>query len=613
VNVLLVNMPFGSVTRPALSLGLLKSELAASGVPARVENLALSFAEMIGRDEYLYLSDRTPPELLAGDWIFSACLFGDDPDRADAFERLATSPGFAADFDVIRHARSCAEGFVRRCLAAVDWAAYDVVGFTSTFAQNGASLALARRVKELHRSCLIVLGGANCEDQMGLTLHRCFPFVDFVCSGEADLSFPRLVQSLGTDGRPADIPGVVARGRGGSVCRSLSPERVLDLDELPYPSFDEFFEQVGPGARKVVVMETSRGCWWGDKHHCTFCGIDFPLRYRSKSSDRALDELLWLRARYDARMFVMADEILDMRYFREFIPRLAELREPVSIFYETKANLTKDQVRLLARAGICQIQPGIESLSGGVLRLIDKGVTPAQNVQLLKWCEECGIEPRWNILYGVPGEDPADYTGAPETVAALEHLRPPQACGPIRLDRFSPYFTAPAAHGIASVRPSAAYGLVYDLPSEALAGLAYYFDFDFADGRDPDAYTRKLRRAVASWTEGYRAGRLVFADDGEHVTIVDRRGGGVRTYRYSGWRRQAYLECDVARPRARLEALAEDRGVSARQLHRFLAELIEARLLLDLDGRCVSLAVRSADHPEDLPVLSAAEERVPTV
>ena len=57
-------------------------------------------------------------------------------------------------------------------------------------------------------------------------------------------------------------------------------------------------------------METSRGCWWGDKHHCSFCGIDFPLRYRSKSPDRALNELLRLRARYDARLFVMADDIL---------------------------------------------------------------------------------------------------------------------------------------------------------------------------------------------------------------------------------------------------------------------------------------------------------------
>ncbi len=282
MNVALVNMPFASAARPSLALGLLKSELGAIGVSAHVENFALSFAELIGRDEYLYLSDQAPPELLAGEWVFAACLFRDDPGRTELYERLAGSSRYAADLDVIRYARSRAEDFLRGCLAAVDWHQYDVVGFTTTFAQNIASLALAQRVKELHPSCRIVFGGANCEGEMGLALHRCFPFVDLVCSGEADLSFPRLVRGLHEDGEAAEIPGVVARRRGRTVYRSLSAERVRNLDELPYPSFDEFFEHADRGMRRVVVMETARGCWWGDKHHCTFCGIDFPLKYRSR-------------------------------------------------------------------------------------------------------------------------------------------------------------------------------------------------------------------------------------------------------------------------------------------------------------------------------------------
>ena len=287
-------------------------------------------------------------------------------------------------------------------MESVDWDAYDVVGFTTTFAQNVASLALARRVKERSPESVVVFGGANCEGEMGLALHRSFPFVDLVCAGEADLTFPRLLTALRDGGDPAEIPGVVARRAGDSVYSSLSPQRVHDLDELPYPDFDDFFEQAGAERRRVVVMETARGCWWGDKHHCGFCGIDFPEKYRSKSPERALAELLALRDAYDAQAFVMTDEILDMRYFRDFIPRLAELEEPVTIFYETKANLTKAQLQLLAGAGIRQIQPGIESFSSRVLGLVDKGVSAVQNVQLLKWCEELGIEARWNILYGVP-------------------------------------------------------------------------------------------------------------------------------------------------------------------------------------------------------------------
>lgn len=593
-NVVLVNMPFASATRPSLALGLLKSELNAIGVSTRVENFMLSFAELIGPEDYLYLSDQGAPELIAGDWVFASCLFGEDSGRTESFERLAGSAQYAADLTTIRHARSRAEKFLRSCFEAVDWQAFDVIGFTTTFAQNAASLALAQRIKEAHPSCRIVFGGANCEGEMGLALHRSFPFVDYVCAGEADLSFPTLVRQLG-DGRDEGIPGVIARRGGRSCCPTLTPERVRDLDDLPYPDFDDFFEHPDRGPRRVIVMETARGCWWGDKHHCTFCGVNFPLKYRSKSPQRALDELLALRARYDVRQFVMADEILDLRYFKEFVPRLAQLEDPVSVFYETKANLTKDQLGLLARAGIRQIQPGIESLTGNVLRLIDKGVSPAQNVQLLKWCEECGIEPRWNLLYGVPGEEPDDYAVAAETVAALVHLQPPQACGPVRLDRFSPYFANPAAHGIANVRPSAAYRLVYDLPDEAVFELAYHFDFEFADGRDPAAYTQALREGVRHWRTTYRPARLVYSDDGETVTIVDRRARRTRVYEYGGWQREVYLEGDAARPRARLLATAERRGVSARRVDAFLAELTEARLLLELDGRCVSLAARSTE------------------
>lgn len=592
-------MPFGSMMRPSLALGLLKSELAAIGVAARVENFALAFAELIGEESYLYLSDQPPPAVLAGEWVFASCLSGGDPDRVDAFERHASSVVSPAELDVIRDARSKAEGFLRRCVATVDWAAYDVVGFTTTFAQNVASLALARRVKELRPESVVVLGGANCEGEMGLALHRSFPFVDLVCTGEADLTFPRLLSALRGGGEPAEIPGVIARGRADSVYSSLSPRRVRDLDGLPYPDFHEFFEQAGTARRRVVVMETARGCWWGDKHHCTFCGIDFPAKYRSKSPERALDELLHLRDVYDARLFVMTDEILDMRYFRDFIPRLAEQEEPVSIFYETKANLTKAQLRLLARAGVRQIQPGIESFSSRVLGLVEKGVTAAQNVQLLKWCEELGIEARWNILYGVPGEEPDDYATAGTTIDAVEHLRPPQGCGPVRLDRFSPYYVDPAAFGIVNVRPSASYRLVYDLTERALSGLAYYFDFDFADGRDPAGYTFGLREGVARWTDAHRPGSLVYSDDGETLTIVDRRGGREDERELSGWRREVYLHCDESRPRARVERLALEWGARPGQLRRFLAGLVEARSMIELDGRLLSLAVRSSEEPGD--------------
>ena len=106
------------------------------------------------------------------------------------------------------------------------------------------------------------------------------------------------------------------------------------------------------------------------------------------------------------------------------------------ICYEIKANLTKEQVRLLAQAGIRDVQPGIESLSTPLLRLMKKGCSRLQNIQLLKWCRELGVRPIWNILWGFPGEDPAEYSEMAAMMPALSHLQPPMSAAKLRLDRF---------------------------------------------------------------------------------------------------------------------------------------------------------------------------------
>ncbi|MCI0442202.1 radical SAM protein, partial [bacterium] len=109
------------------------------------------------------------------------------------------------------------------------------------------------------------------------------------------------------------------------------------------------------------------------------------------------------------------DSILDLRYYKDYIPKLAERTTKLDLFYEVKANLKKVQIRLLRDAGVRTIQPGIESFSNSILQLMGKGVSALQNIQLLKWCKELGVSVYWNLLWGFPGEDPLEYdrmTGA---------------------------------------------------------------------------------------------------------------------------------------------------------------------------------------------------------
>ncbi|WP_051367028.1 RiPP maturation radical SAM C-methyltransferase [Hamadaea tsunoensis] len=597
MKILLVNMPFGAV-RPAIGPSLLKAHLAGSGCETRIAYLNLRYAQLLGGTDFTYIADRSPTQSLAGDWVFAPALFGrrEEADRRyradfrERFGRFAPPEGPLACLD---RARALVEPFLDECLEQVDWAGYDLIGFTSTFTQHVASLALAKRVKERHPEKVVVFGGANCEDRMGLALHRSFPFVDYVCGGEADISFPELVRTIRDGGDPATIPGVISRP--GSTYPALAPQRVKDMDALPLPDYEDYFEQLAltGGGNRSILMECSRGCWWGEKHHCTFCGLNgTSMAFRSKSAARVLDEIDEQIRRYRSAHIEMVDNILDMHYFQDLLPELERRRLDLGLFFETKANLTKAQVRQLRAAGVTAIQPGIESFSSDVLHIMRKGATALQNIQLLKWCKEIGVKVYWNLLYGFPGEDPRDYETTARVIDSITHLDPPQGMGAIRLDRFSPNFMQAAELGLCGVRPDRSYAAIYDLPPESLADLAYYFEHDYVDGRVPAEYVVEAEAAMRRWFAQTGGRGLISVDHGDQLALWDFRAVAVRRLTVlEGGARDVYEHCDEHRSLAALTRYATGIGLPGPELRRILDELCEARLMLELDGRYLSLAV----------------------
>jgi ribosomal peptide maturation radical SAM protein 1 len=431
--------------------------------------------------------------------------------------------------------------------------------------------------------------------------------VDYVCSGEGDKVFPRLVKAVLTQQRVGSLPGVYARGELNVLGDANRAPTVMDLDSLPHPDYDDYFAQlrasrVGAELEPILVFETARGCWWGEKHHCTFCGLNGEgMAYRSKSSERAREELDFLVERHDNRMVHVVDNILDFRYFESFLEELAGRTFPPSFYYMTKANLTRDQVRLLARAGDRDITPGIESLSTPILRLMDKGVSAMQNVRLLKWCAEVGIVPNWALLYGFPDEDPAEYQAMAELVPSLTHLKPPGGVHPIRLDRFSPNFDQAEARGFVNVRPAATYGHVYPFRREDLARLVWHFDFDYADGREPEGYTRALRDALERWRAHYETARLELRVSDDRLEIEDTRPAAVRaTTILRGPARLAYLTLDagntVRAVQAELLRAFGTAAPSAEQVETWLEEWLAARLVMREGPRYLALATNPAER-----------------
>jgi radical SAM superfamily enzyme YgiQ (UPF0313 family) len=224
-----------------------------------------------GTSQTTFPTQRSPAK-----WIFSQYFYGPGKLAAERYVREVLHHRqyrvSERNIRLIRNLRALVPAFLQECLRSVEAGRYDIVGFTSTFEQNFASLCLARKIKERNPDTLIAFGGANCEAAMGVELHRNFQFIDIVASGEADISFPEMVKAVAA-GRPLDaIAGLVWRREEETVVNGAAP-MVRDLDALPIPDFDDYFARIayGPLAGAFspwLMMEASRGCWWGERSHC---------------------------------------------------------------------------------------------------------------------------------------------------------------------------------------------------------------------------------------------------------------------------------------------------------------------------------------------------------
>jgi ribosomal peptide maturation radical SAM protein 1 len=523
-RVAVVAMPFARCYQPVMPVGMLKAVVRRFGFPVDDYYPNLDLAAQLGFDVYDQVMGDGCTGLL-GEWASSVAAFGQESNHADYFaafpgdaDRL-TLVGLTPEFVNDLRERIMPE-FMDACLDRIDWGSYAAVVFTSTYQQNVASLALARRIKQRHPHVAIIFCGGNVEGEMGIECMRAFPYIDYAVGGELEETIPELLRRIAAERDPYDLLGVAAR-RGESISFAGHATPVGDLDALPIPDFDTFYEaarrygldettgSMDAGLRTIVCgipIEASRGCWWGEKSHCTFCGlVETRAAYRSKSPERILAEIEELSARYGKSDFSGTDLVLDRKYVKQVFEPLSAGGHGYRFYFCVRANLKRDEIRTLAGGGMRVVVAGIESLNTHVLKLMRKGVSRLQNVNLLRWCTYYGIAVFWNLLYGLAGEQLEDYTEELETLRLIPFVIPPIMCQPLRLDRFSPDFRDTQLCPRNWQRPMLCYSFAY--PSYVnLEEVAYFFDYGAASVVPEDAH-EQTQQFVCQWRRDWYTGR----------------------------------------------------------------------------------------------------------
>jgi ribosomal peptide maturation radical SAM protein 1 len=597
----LISMPTSSPRYPSIQLGLLKPTLERAGFPTEVFSFFMYFGSHIGWKLHEALEDITT--YFPGEWIWSHHAF-DSFDQEDAYidiyrshlETLCESAGCTLE-DLLRVRRELTGSFLDLCLDWTDWSRFGLLGFTVLFQQQLATLAFARRLKERYPTLPILLGGGTMEERIGRELLRNCSQIDFVHCGEADEVFPAMVRRLHEAEPLEGLSGLLWRD-GKSILGGGRGPNLLDMDKTPVPDFDEYFQaregsgySSYPDAPEIFLpFETSRGCWWGEKSHCTFCGLNqIGITYRSKSVGSTLDMFEQLSTRYGILNLDAVDNVLPPRFVEELFETIATAHADFRIFYAIRASFSRDQLARMWQGGLKFVQSGIESFSPHLLKLMKKGTTAMGNLEMLKWTTYLGMENVYNLLTGFPGETAQDYREQCELIALIPHLQPPYAIVRSRPDRGSPMFLHPADYSI-ELLPEEVYRFLYPADRFDLSIMSYYFTLKI-DGMLEDEEHDHLWCMVDEWKQRWARGNrpfMFYERTMESLRISDGRGSEAQVYWYAGREAELYEYCGEART---MTAIEQRFGGQASWISKFLEESIHLNLMVPLDGRYFSLAL----------------------
>jgi len=333
------------------------------------------------------------------------------------------------------------------------------------------NLALAESLRAAGVAAHVTLAGAL-PGLVAAELLRACPALSSVVCGEAETCLGQLASCLveGADWRAT--PGLAHRTPGVMV-NSLPPP-VADLDMLPWPARDGgLATTMGYG---FATLEASRGC----HHACAFClpcafyrslcrgpARQVSSAYRLRSIARLMDELeaLYLRG---VRLFMFDDE--------QFLPpgdarrlRVGELedqlrRRGLEIAFTVKCradDFEPSLFRKLRELGLIRVYLGVESGCPETLRILAKGVTPADNLRALAGLDALDIPADFRSLLFHPWSTMATVRADIEFLElALPHVSTPFTfreveCYPGTLlgERLLAALPAEEAARAASVRP----------------------------------------------------------------------------------------------------------------------------------------------------------------
>lgn len=287
----------------------------------------------------------------------------------------------------------------------------DIVGFSTLTLEFTVVKQLAKEIKARRPDVITVVGGPHATTAPDDVLAE--SYIDFIVLGEAEETFPELVDAIMNRGPSDQVRGIGYRENGRVV--KTDPRPLFEsLDSLPLPAWDilemePYYDlpnfNIVVAHRRTMPVFTSRGC----PYRCTYCHNIFGKKPRLRSADSVMEEIKTLYENHGIREFQIIDDVFNINNQRaiEICERIKESGMKIYLSFPNAIRgdiVDKELVRHLKEAGAYKVNYAIETASPRIQQLVKKRIKLDKLKEAIAITNEAGIWTHGFFMFGFPTE-----------------------------------------------------------------------------------------------------------------------------------------------------------------------------------------------------------------
>ncbi len=295
----------------------------------------------------------------------------------------------------------------------------DIFCFSVMTADYQWALNLSRILKKKYPDKPVIFGGPHPTLVPDIVIDE--ESIDMICIGEAEESILLLADYIDKKAKELNVPNLWYKNNGKIIKNELK-SLGLNLDDIPFPDYDLFYDKMPSFYKRYPVIIASRGC----PFNCTYCanaalrkvfcsGSGNTKYIRQRSVGNVIAELEFIKEKYKIKALIFNDDVFTMnsKWLDSF---LDEYREKINVPFLCITHLktiSQEQAYALKAANCRLVMVGIQSGSENFRKaFLNRYESNSDIINFSKICRQAKLNFSFNHIFNFPYETDSEIEAA---------------------------------------------------------------------------------------------------------------------------------------------------------------------------------------------------------